>query len=836
MIALLLAGAMLYPVFSKMTFAGNPPLTGLVIGLVFSITHAAISLSTQSWGNAAVLSTSTGLVLYASYLGGPVSAVIVATAASLLRHYFNGIPIPVGAFAPTLLAISGLLLRRMSRPEDWPGLCWRMLPKAVAAFMLSTCIAIGLILVFGIIENPQTLYDIFLPYLLLGSLGVSVTFLVIRASAQLAAIARENETRLRQLQFIFETCGIGVFRYDGAKGRVDFDENFSALYGTDTEALQPTRFSDNQVHPEDRAKMRAYIQDEVNGTASQGSQVFRSFSPDGRLRHMRSFWKLESLTPDGERNIIGLHMDVSDVIAAREEGSERQRQLAAIAENLPGVIFQLIWQDGKAGEMLFISPKCAEIWGVGPQELLEDPMRLLPCFEEGEEVQMIAAVNESVAAGGRSSARAWMYDAAGERMAVELQVEATPRGDGSHLVNGIYLDITKEIQAEAEARRQGELAQQFQKTEALGQLTGGIAHDFNNILAVILGNLELLHDQVRDPGDHELIDAAIQASQRGAGLTRSMLAFAGRTRLEPEVLDINVVVREARNWMGRALPESVEVETSLLAGLWPVRVDATSLESALLNLILNARDAMDGHGRLTIETSNQRIDQEYVDSRGEQIAAGRYVMLAVSDTGSGIDPATAARIFEPFYTTKPPGSGSGVGLSMVQGFMRQSHGTVHLYTEPGHGTTFKLYFPATDASAAAGDEPAPEAPHAPADGKRILLVEDEDSVRTVLLSMLEAAGYSVVVAKNGDNAFDIFRTQPEFDLIVTDIVMPGQLQGTHLARRIRETKPEARFIFMSGYASEASVHGNGLRPEDMRLMKPVPRAELLQAVADALSD
>lgn len=374
-----------------------------------------------------------------------------------------------------------------------------------------------------------------------------------------------------------------------------------------------------------------------------------------------------------------------------------------------------------------------------------------------------------------------------------------------------------------------------QKMESIGLLTGGIAHDFNNMLSVVLGNLELLRDGLQDEGDLELIDAAIAASHRGAGLTRSMLSFARRAPLRPTALDLNVVVRQAETWMRRALPESISVEVSLLAGLWPVTLDPTSLESALLNLLVNARDAMDGQGRLTIETANVRIDRDYVDTRGERLSPGRYVLLAVSDTGTGIAPDSLQRIFDPFYTTKAPGAGSGIGLSMVQGFVRQSLGTVQVYTQVGIGTTFKLYFPAGEAKAPAAPVPADAVDQKRPGAARVLLVEDEAGVRDVLRTVLRNSGHDVIEASSGDAAMAIFRADRAFDLVVTDIVMPGTLQGTGLAREIRKTHPDLPFIFLSGYAAEATVHGNGLSPGDIRLMKPVPKAELLDAVSAILA-
>lgn len=387
-----------------------------------------------------------------------------------------------------------------------------------------------------------------------------------------------------------------------------------------------------------------------------------------------------------------------------------------------------------------------------------------------------------------------------------------------------------------EARQLHEQLFQTQKMEAIGKLTGGVAHDFNNLLAVVLGNLELLQDGVTESSQKGLIRNCIDATLRGSELTRNMLSFARRAPLQPTILDLNQLVRNMKNWTGRTLPSTIDVETSLLAGLWPTEVDAGSAESGLLNLMLNARDAMPDGGKLTIETSNVRIDEEYVVQRNEDTAPGRYVLLAVSDTGEGIPPENLTKIYEPFFTTKPVGSGTGLGLSMLEGFMKQSGGLIRVYSEPGVGTTFKLYFPvAGDATVRDRGAVFPVPESGTARRGTILLVEDNSDVLTALRSTLVKAGYRVLDAASGDEARRVFEAERGIDMLLTDIVMPGELQGTTLAKSLRGMRPDLPVVFMSGYASEAAVHGNGLLPQDIRLMKPIRREDLLRAVDKALS-
>ncbi len=378
-----------------------------------------------------------------------------------------------------------------------------------------------------------------------------------------------------------------------------------------------------------------------------------------------------------------------------------------------------------------------------------------------------------------------------------------------------------------------EISGQAQKLDAVGKLTGGMAHDFNNLLTVILGNLELARDMTGDRNIIYCLEQAQAATSRGADLTKNMLSFARKATLAPEVLDLNKVVREAQGWMTRTLPASISVEVSLLAGLWRVSVDRSALETAILNLLLNAKDAMNEVGRMIIETTNVRIDKDYNTKRNEDLPPGRYVMLAVSDNGSGIRPEDIAMVFDPFFTTKAVGQGTGLGLSMVQGFLKQSGGNIRVDSELGIGTSFKLYFPSTSAQSVQGRSTQPDALE-PTKKARVLLVEDDEPVRRVLAKTLRSVGYAVVEAANGDEGLELYGDGSTFDIVVTDIVMPSTLQGPELAKKIRKVRDDARFVFMSGYANEAQVHGNGLRPDDLRLMKPVARKDLTEGIESVL--
>lgn len=520
--------------------------------------------------------------------------------------------------------------------------------------------------------------------------------------------------------------------------------------------------------------------------------------------------------------------------SARAAGLSTQlsARLTSIARNLPGVIMEFDVTNGARPQLIFISPKCHDMFGHREAEYLATPDLFYEAIHPEDLDDFIEALHQSHAGRSAVVVRLRMTHVDGGTRWINVHGDL---GHASGRINSIAMDVSDEVKVQQQIEREKGIAFRAQKNESIGLLTGGIAHDFNNILAVIMGNIELALDRDSPPEHTQELNSALKASQRAADLVKSLLMFASEAPLEPEILDLNKTVRDARSWMGRVLPESISVETSLLAGLWTINADRTSLESSILNLILNARDAMEGKGTLTIETLNARIDQHYTDSRNEEISPGRYVMLAISDTGTGIDPEHLPSVFDPFYSTKPKGQGTGLGLSMVQGFIRQSGGTVQVYSQVGMGTTFKLYFPV----AVEGEKKAPRREVVNVDGTgdryRILLVEDEQAVREVLLAALGKAGHAVTTAATGDDALAVFKDDPNFDLLVTDIVMPGHLQGTHLALALREIKSDLPVVFLSGYASEALAFGNGLREEDIRLMKPIRQSDLLDAIGKAVT-
>ena len=372
-----------------------------------------------------------------------------------------------------------------------------------------------------------------------------------------------------------------------------------------------------------------------------------------------------------------------------------------------------------------------------------------------------------------------------------------------------------------------------QRLEAIGQLTGGVAHDFNNILAVILGNAELLLDTVQG-SDLTLARQVKDAALRGANLTSQLLAFARKQPLDPEVLDLNDVINDLAPMIRRTIGEDVEIAVADTPDIWKVNVDKTQLTSALLNLCINARDAMPDGGRLIIETSNVVIDEDSA-SRHFDISPGNYALISVSDTGSGMDPETLKNAFEPFYTTKGIGQGSGLGLSMVFGYMKQSGGQVKIYSEVGVGTTVRLYFPKYEDTGRVRGTPAIEAVPDIAKGRKVLVVEDDDQVRTYICRVLESHGYAVQCASDGASAVALDRKN-QFDLYLIDVILPGGMNGRQVSEDIRTRKPSAPILFMSGYTENAVVHHGRLDRGVHLISKPFQKVDLLKKLAELGSD
>lgn len=504
------------------------------------------------------------------------------------------------------------------------------------------------------------------------------------------------------------------------------------------------------------------------------------------------------------------------------ESENRSAQAAEIAR-----LGHYVW-DTVNDKCLYCSDTHAAFHGVTAQEYMEtasaiDGSFALTSIEDREPVR---AQYQKLRAGYPIEMEYGVYDGTSELRIREIAKPVFDENNNVVREIGTTLDVTELYQT------QQKLAHS-QRLETIGQLAGGVAHDFNNLLFVIVGNLELIRDRKLNKDVMEKVDTAIGAAQRGSELTKNLLSFARKAKLQPETLDLNQVIKTTKEWANRVLPSNITVKTSLSDGLWMLRADPSSLENAILNLLLNARDAMPDGGEITIKTENIHVGKNVLESKGEMLEPGRYVTLTVSDTGLGIEKSDLGEIFTPFFSTKAVGAGSGLGLSMVQGFVKQSGGTVSVNSQAGIGTTFQLSFKALTEDERVEVHAKKDLETAVVTGGKLLVVEDDPAVLDIIAETLENAGYRVETASSGKEALDVFEGNTDVDVLVTDIVMSGALQGTQLAQRIRLKSPDMPVVYLSGYANESVGHHSEVVPEGIYLTKPVDQNSLVKAVEKA---
>ncbi len=429
------------------------------------------------------------------------------------------------------------------------------------------------------------------------------------------------------------------------------------------------------------------------------------------------------------------------------------------------------------------------------------------------------------------------YDADGRALrVVGVNVDVTERKRAIAQLRAFTDDLeeavkarTRELEVENEARIKAEESlRQSQKMEAVGQLTGGVAHDFNNLLTIVIGGLDMIGRQLPALGQLPAADRiarardmALQGVRRAVTLTNRLLAFSRQQPLAPKTIDANRLVSTTCEFLRRTLGEAVALETVLAGGLWWVHADPNQLENALLNLTLNARDAMPAGGKVTIETANCYLDEAYVSAIPEPVDVGQYVLIAVTDTGAGMDKSTLERVFEPFFTTKEVGKGTGLGLSQVYGFVRQSAGHVKVYSEPGEGTTVKIYLPRYIGTEDQPEDTHPSHASTHAIGtETILVVEDDDTLRAYTVEMLGELGYRVLMASSGAAALEILDRSDDIDLLFTDVIIPGGLNGRQLADEAVRRRPRLQVLFTTGYSRNAIVHHGRLDPGVQMIPKP----------------
>jgi PAS domain S-box-containing protein len=507
-----------------------------------------------------------------------------------------------------------------------------------------------------------------------------------------------------------------------------------------------------------------------------------------------------------------------------EDRTAERDRLWALSEDL------LVVADYK-GHLLRVSPSWTRLLGHDEATLLA---AAYASFIHPDDLGAVVGILSEMRESGRPvSFEDRVRAADGSYRWIAWTLSPDPNGGCLH---GVGRDMTADKERAAALARAEEQLRQAQKMEAVGQLTGGVAHDFNNLLQVVVGNLEMLQRGLPTEAGRlrRQAENAMNGARRAATLTQRLLAFSRRQPLAPKPINVNQLVSSMSDLLARTLGETIQVETVLAGGLWRVEADPNQLESALLNLAVNARDAMPDGGKLTIETQNAHLDSAYVHANVE-VTPGQYVVICTSDTGTGMDKETLAHVFEPFFTTKEVGRGTGLGLSQVYGFVKQSGGHVKIYSEPGHGTTVKIYLPrllgTPQDEDAAAEQIVPEGTRA----ETVLVVEDDDDVRAYTVDVLREIGYRVLEAHDGGSALRLLeRQEGNVDLLFTDVVLPGGINGEILGAQAQALRPGLKVLFTTGYARNAIVHHGRLDPGVELITKPFTYADLAAKVRDVL--
>ncbi|XYD11842.1 PAS domain-containing protein (plasmid) [Methylobacterium sp. NMS12] len=663
------------------------------------------------------------------------------------------------------------------------------------------------------------------------------------AQQRLAGIGRRLADAQRQLKITLTAAGVaGTWDWDIPGKRLHVDDRFALLNGIEQPpGLDggPVHAFFNRVHPGDRTRVKIAVSGILNG-AEVFDREYRLQAPDGAIHWVHARGRCVYGADGAPVRFTGALVEVTE-----QKRVEERLRIAQTA----GRIGTFEYVPGFA--TVEVSPQFCNLLGMVPAESLA-----------------VSSVNALVAEGGP------LFDAslreAGELPYGEMQVRLAGTGEHRWLARrgeavrddasaelrhvGVVYDISatkasevelRELNDTLEARVREAIAEreqaeeqlrQSQKMEAVGQLTGGIAHDFNNLLTGIVGSLDLLQTRINEGRTENLsryAGLAMASAQRAAALTHRLLAFSRRQPLEARPVDVNRLVSSMDDLLRRTLGERVRLEVVVAGGLWLTLCDPNQLENAILNLAINARDAMPDGGRLTIETANAFLDDAYV-AREIGVRAGQYICVCVTDTGTGMPPDVIAKAFDPFFTTKPIGQGTGLGLSMIYGFAKQSEGNVKIYSENGQGTSVKLYLPRYFGEVEEDGTAAVETPRAE-HGETVLVVEDDDTVRTLVVEVLGELGYATREAPDGLTGLRILQSDARIDLLVTDVGLPG-LNGRQLADQARTTRPDLKVLFMTGYAENAAFGAGHLAQGMQMITKPFPvegLASKIRAIIEA---
>jgi len=656
-----------------------------------------------------------------------------------------------------------------------------------------------------------------------GLLAATVVLLVLLVEtgalyAQLARwFAAERQGHLREMEerrLIFETSLDFLLVTDRKGNFVRVSPSARAIVGYEPEEMEG-RSAVDFIHPADLEATRNEMRLARRGKELRNFQT-RYLHKDGHSVPLT--WSGVWSEAAQRHFFIGRDMTAHNRLVDTER--QMRETLSAVIDASPVAIFCL----APDRTVMMWSRSAERIFGYTAEETVGKPYNLVP---EGHEAEYERLFEAAMAGETIRDIRVQRRHKNGALIEVSFSGAAMYGPEGIRGVAYALSDVTESTKIEQQLRH-------AQKMDAIGQLTGGVAHDFNNLLTVITSTIDLLADGVADKPELAAIAKLIgEAAARGAELTSHLLSFARKQALQPREVDVNELVLASANLLRPTLGENIEIRTKLAAGAWPAMIDPGQLTTALLNLAVNARDAMPGGGKLTLETANIVLDEDYA-AANRDVRAGPYVMVVVSDTGTGIPRDIQDKVFEPFFSTKEVGKGTGLGLSMVYGFIKQSGGHVKIYSEQNIGTAIRLYLP--QATAVADPQTAASVPPVSGGNETILLVEDDPLVRVSVTTQLKSLGYRIIPAENAAAALKLLDDGAPFDLLFTDVIMPGPMNGSQLAKEMTKRRPGTKVLFTSGYTESAMVHHGRLDPDVLLLQKPHRREDLARALRKALDD
>jgi PAS domain S-box-containing protein len=664
-----------------------------------------------------------------------------------------------------------------------------------------------------------------------------------------AAALREREAELARVQQIGRIGGLEVDLRTGFRNRRS--PEYLLIHGLPPDAANESHEDwVRRIHPEDREATEKKFRDAIAGKVREYAVQYRIIRPsDGETRWISVKSTIERDENGKAIRLVGAHTDVTEQVEADlalRQSEERYRKLADQLAELNATLAQRVEEKTRERDRIWnvsqdllvvadrdgvwrtVNPAWTRTLGWSEAELLNRTSEWLEHPDDGgltrANVKKLGAGEATVRFESRFRHRDGSY----------RWLSWTGVPDRDHIY-AVARDVTAEKAAAERLKATEDALRQSQKMEAVGQLTGGIAHDFNNLLTGIVGSLDLLQtrlNQGRTENVARYIDAAMTSANRAAALTHRLLAFARRQPLVPKSVDVNHLVVSLEDLLRRTIGETIDLENAASNDLWLTLCDPNQLESALLNLAINARDAMPAGGRLTITTANARLEGVSADTPA--LASGDYICITVTDTGTGMSTEVAARAFDPFFTTKPIGQGTGLGLSMIYGFVRQSNGHVTIDSKLGQGTSVKLYLPRHRGDAAVPDASAVREAEYAATGETVLVVEDEPVVRAVILEMLADQGYRTLEAVDGPSGLKILRDRQRIDLLVTDVGLPG-MNGRQLADQARETRPDLKILFITGYAESVAISEGFLQPGMEMITKPFDLDHLSRRIRAMIS-